>query len=36
MEAAVRKHGKVTVPANHIEDFYARINDEKAKIVAQH
>ena len=33
MAAAVAKHGPVTVPANHVEDYYQRIEDEKQNII---
>jgi len=33
MEAAVAKHGPVTVPSNHVEDYYQRIQTEKENII---
>jgi hypothetical protein len=33
MEEAVKKHGTVTLPNSHIDEFYERIEREKAKIV---
>ena len=33
MEEAVKKHGTVTLPNSHTDEFYERIEREKAKIV---
>jgi hypothetical protein len=36
MEEAVKKHGPVTLPSNsHIDDFYDKIDREKANIVSR-
>ena len=36
MEAAVAKHGQVTLPTgSHIDEFYERIEREKKNVVAQ-
>lgn len=35
MTAAIAKHGKVTPPSNHVEDFYDNIEAKKKDIVSR-
>jgi len=34
LKEAVKKHGKVSIPTTHIEDFYEKIYQKKADIVS--
>lgn len=33
MSEAIAKHGKVTIPSHHMDEFYDRIEKEKANII---
>ena len=35
MEQAVQKHGPMSLPTSHVEEFYERINNEKKNVVSR-